>query len=248
MPPEVSVIIPFHNEGENAGPLLAELQEVMRQLGKTHEVLLVDDASTDRTFDVLSDVAARWPECRILRFEHNRGQAAALYFGMQTASAPILVTLDGDGQNVPSDVPRLLARLAEADMVAGLRVNRDDSFVRLAASRLANIVRARVLRDGMRDTGCGLKVFRREVAAELLPIATLYSFMPALAVAAGFRVVQEPVQHRARRRGRSSYGLRAFLWRPALDMLGIWWFRQRRFPSIETLAATSVVTPRRTET
>jgi hypothetical protein len=152
--------------------------------------------------------------------------------------------MDGDGQNVPADVPRLLARLAAADMVVGVRVDRADAFVRRAVSRLANRIRARVLRDGVRDTGCALKAFRREVAAEFIPIASLYSFMPALAVAAGFRVVEEPVRHRPRRRGASKYGLRIFLWRPALDMLGVWWFASRRVPSFGALAAACNGEPR----
>lgn len=225
---ECSVIVPFFNEEGNVRSVLDELQAVMRALDLAYEVLLIDDGSTDGTYRALSDVRSGWPECRIFRFARNQGQAAALHFGMQIAVAPVLVTMDGDGQNVPGDIPRLLGRLVDADFVAGARVDRHDSRARRMMSRLANAIRSRVLHDGVTDTGCGLRALRREVAAEFIPIATLYSFMPALAVAAGFRVVEEPVRHRPRVRGTSKYGLRKFLWRPALDMLGVWWFSHRR--------------------
>jgi glycosyltransferase involved in cell wall biosynthesis len=167
----------------------------------------------------------------VVRQSPNQGQAAALYRGMRLAGAPVIVTLDGDGQNDPADIAPMLARLAEsgADMVAGVRVQRNDSWLRRRMSRIANRVRSRILRDGVRDTGCGLKAFRREVVDAFLPIRTLYSFMPALAVAAGFRVVEQPVGHRARRADVSKYGLGVMLWRPLLDLLGVWWFTRRRF-------------------
>jgi dolichol-phosphate mannosyltransferase len=235
--PAYSVVIPFYNEEASAGTLLADLEAVVAGIGASFEVLLVDDGSVDTTHDVLSRVAAAWPQCRVFRFAVNQGQAAALYFGMRLARAPVLITLDGDGQNVPADIPRLLARLEEADLVVGVRVDRHDSAARRAASRIANAVRSRLLHDRVADAGCGLKVLRREVAAEFLPIATLYSFMPALAVAAGFRVVEQPVAHRPRLAGASNYGLRRFLWRPALDMLGVWWFTRRRVRSLQALRA-----------
>jgi dolichol-phosphate mannosyltransferase len=137
--------------------------------------------------------------------------------------------MDGDGQNCPADVPGLLAGRGNADMIVGIRQNRQDSWLRRKISRLANAVRSRILGDGMRDGGCALKVFRREVVSSFIPIRTLYSFMPAMAVAAGFRVVEAPVTHRARGGGKSNYGLQVFLWRPVLDLLGVWWFSRRRF-------------------
>ena len=117
-------------------------------------------------------------------------------------------------------------------MVVGIRKHRQDSAFRRRISKFANAVRSRILRDGMTDSGCALKVFRRELVASMIPIRTLYSFMPAMAVAGGFRVVEIPVNHRPRTGGTSSYGLVVFLWRPVLDLLGMWWFTRRRFPQV----------------
>ncbi len=150
----------------------------------------------------------------------NNGQAAALFVGMKQATGEILVTLDGDGQNDPADIPRLLAALDNFDMVAGVRARRQDSWLRLAMSRLANGVRSSLLRDGLRDTGCALKAFRCEVIESFIPIRTLYSFMGAMAVAGGFRICQLEVAHRPRTRGQSKYGLSVFWWKPLIDMVG----------------------------
>lgn len=225
-----SVVIPFFNECENAPALLAELQSAEQAVGGVWEYVLVDDCGTDGTPEVLNRWAENHPRCRIIRMPGNRGQAASLYAGLQQASAPIIITLDGDGQNVPADIPDLLTHLGEADMVVGIRLERNDSWLRRRMSKLANRIRGRALGDRLSDSGCALKVFRREVVPALLPIRTLYSFMPAMAVAAGFKVQQLPVQHRGRKTGTSSYGLRAFLWRPLMDMLGLMWFRRRCLP------------------
>ena len=229
-PPAYSFIVPFFNEAESCRDLLQELRAAADALGQDVEVIAVDDGSRDATLAILREIAAGWPALRVLPLARNSGQAAAIYTAMRAARAPILVTMDGDGQNVPGDIPLLLARLGEADMVAGVRAERNDSWLRRTMSRLANGLRSRLLADGMSDSGCALKAFRREVVEAFLPMRTLYSFMPALAVAAGFTVVEQPVRHRERRAGTSKYGLLVMLWRPALDMLGVWWWRRRRFP------------------
>jgi glycosyltransferase involved in cell wall biosynthesis len=234
---DVSVVIPFFDEEESAPPLLAELRPVLDRLGRPYEVLVVNDGSRDATGEALRVAAAGWPEARVLELARNQGQASALLCGLHAARGGVLVTLDGDGQNDPADIPALLARLEGADLVAGVRAQRHDSPLRRSMSRIANAVRARFLGDGLRDSGCALKAFRREVLDCLLPIRTLYSFIPALAVGAGFRVVEAPVAHRERERGRSKYGLRVMLWRPAVDMLGVKWFLSRRVPARPPLAA-----------
>lgn len=235
--PAFSVVVPFYNEAANAGGLLVEITTVMTTLDRPFEVVMVDDGSSDATPRVLESIASVHPQCRMLRLHPNRGQASAVYHGLHQAAGSVVITMDGDGQNDPADIPALLRRLEASDapdMVVGIRQNRQDSALRRRISKLANAVRSRVLGDGMADSGCALKVFRREVVDSLIPIRTLYSFMPAMAVAAGFRVVEVPVRHRARRGGNSSYGLMVFLWRPVLDLLGMWWFTRRRFPQVRS--------------
>lgn len=245
-PIALSVIIPFFNEAPNVATLLAEVWSALGSVVGRVEVIAIDDGSVDGTAAALSECAARFPHLVVLQHRQNSGQAAALWTGFDAARGAALVTLDGDGQNDPADIPRLLAALEKgADLVAGVRVERRDSALRRTMSRVANRVRGRILRDGVRDTGCALKAFRREVCASFLPIRTLYSFMPAFAVAAGFRVVELPVQHRPRKAGTSKYGLGVMLWRPLVDLLGVWWFTRRRFPNsdehIPDLAETSRV-------
>jgi glycosyltransferase involved in cell wall biosynthesis len=236
---DLSVVIPFYNEEECAAFVLDEVRATLDPLGLGYEVVAVDDGSGDDTAVALAAAARDDPRFRILRWEPNRGQAAALYWGLHAARGSLVVTMDGDGQNDPTEIPAMLSALDEADMVVGIRLARSDSWLRRRMSRLANAVRGRLLRDHVRDSGCALKLFRREVIESLIPIQTLYSFMPAMAVAAGFRVVQREVRHRPRRGGTSSYGLWKFLWRPLLDLLGMWWFSRRRFtlPRSERRAA-----------
>src|SRR5262245_13411279 len=230
--PEISGVVPFYNEAAVAGGVVDELIDCMNQLGRTFELVLVDDGSSDETSEVLVRAQQRSRACRVLRHARNLGQAAALWNGLHAAGGSILFTIDGDGQNDPHDLPLLLKHLENADMVIGFRANRQDSALRLAMSRIANAVRRSWLRDNMRDTGCALRVFRREVLQSFLPIRTLYSFIPAFAVGAGFRVVECPVAHRARAAGVSKYGLWIMLWRPFVDMIAVGWLMRRRLPPV----------------
>ena len=236
--PHLSIIIPFFNEEEAAPALLAELRGVVEQLGPI-EVLLIDDGSNDGTGRVLEEVAADWPAVRVFRFAQNHGQGAALFFGIHKALGDAIALLDGDGQNDPADLPALVDALDGADFVTGIRAKRQDSTLRRWMSRVANAVRSRMLRDGVRDSGCGLKVFRREVREAFVPLRTLYSFLPAMAGAAGFRVAERPVSHRPRTRGVSKYGLWVMLWRPLVDMIGMAWFIRRRGASPSCIALRS---------
>lgn len=227
MSPFYSVVIPFYNEEASIPDLLSEVLQVMDGLGRPYEVLCVDDGSRDGTAACIRTLADRPSPVRLIRFARNRGQGAALFRGLREAAGDVVITLDGDGQNHPGDIPALLQRLETADLVCGIRASRQDSFLRKAMSRLANAVRSRVLKDGVRDSGCALKAMRREVVQALLPLRTLYSFIPAQAAAAGFRIDEMPVRHRTRHGGDSNYGLKAFFWRPLMDMLGMAWYRKR---------------------
>jgi dolichol-phosphate mannosyltransferase len=230
--PKLSAVVPFYNEGENIVGVLAELRTVLDGLALSYEVLAVNDGSADDTGAKLQQVAQAWPQLRVLTHAKNSGQAAALWTAFQAATGELVATLDGDGQNDPSALQAMISHLeaTKADMVAGVRAERQDSWLRKKMSRVANNVRQLFLKDGVRDSGCALKVMRREVCGAFIPLRTLYSFMPALAVSAGFKVVELAVPHRARTAGVSKYGLVAMLWRPALDMIGVWWFGHRRFP------------------
>ena len=226
--PDLSVIIPFYNEAANVGPLVAELRAALAPLGLSLEVLLVNDGSTDATAAALNEAAAVWPAVRVEHFPRNRGQAAALWWGFQNARGAWFAMLDGDGQNPPAELARLWPERHTADMLAGARRQRRDSRLRRIMSRIANATRRSLLRDGVSDTGCSLKLFRREVAATFLPMRTLYSFLPAFAVAGGWTVREIPVEHRARQAGVSHYGLRAMAILPLLDLLALVWLCRRQ--------------------
>jgi glycosyltransferase involved in cell wall biosynthesis len=230
MPIRFSVVIPVFNEVDAIPTVAAEISEVMASLRGDYECIFVDDGSSDdtpRALEILSTQPGS--RIRLVRTGANRGQGAALYLGLSVARGDLIVTMDGDGQNLPSDIPALVDTLEREslDVVCGIRAERRDSWLRVAMSRLANAVRARILHDGVHDSGCALKVMRRTVVPALLPVRTLYSFIPALAVSAGFLVGEQRVGHRARHGGRSNYGLGTFFWRPFVDMVGVKWYQTR---------------------
>jgi dolichol-phosphate mannosyltransferase len=221
MSPRYSLVIPLFNEAGNVLEVVESAVRVLAAQGKPFEIVLVNDASTDGTGAEIAAAAARWPACRELRLSSHLGQAAALYAGLNLAQGERILTMDGDGQNDPGDFPALLELVDSGrfDLACGWRIDRQDSPLRRAMSRLANTVRRAVLGDGIHDAGCQLRVMRREVLSALRPMDLLQAFIPALAVAAGFRVGEMPVRHHPRRRGRSKYGLGRLWWRPAFDML-----------------------------
>ncbi len=228
--PRFSVVVPVFNEAVSLPGLADELRDVMGAMPGGYECILVDDGSSDGTAAVIDGLTgAPGSPFRGIRFARNRGQAAALYAGLHEAVGSLVIVLDGDGQNRPQDIPRMVDELLrrDLDLVCGIRVGRDDSWLRRSMSRVANGVRSRFLHDHVQDSGCALKAMRRPVIAALPPIRTLYSFIPAFAAQAGFVVGECPVGHRARQGGTSSYGLRAFLWRPMIDMLGVRWYGAR---------------------
>ncbi len=229
---DFSIVIPFHNEEDNVAKVIHECQAALASLPDTHgEIIVVNDGSADNTAAIMESEAKADERIKVITFKQNQGQAPALYYGLKAAKGTLVATLDGDGQNDPADFPAMIERLnsSGADLVSGIRVNRHDSGLRKAMSRLANGVRGFMLNDGVTDSGCAIKVFRRSVVDSLIPLKTLYSFIPALASAGGHSIVECPVNHRDRVGGETHYGLGAFLWRPAVDMVGVWWFSKRRF-------------------
>jgi dolichol-phosphate mannosyltransferase len=230
--PDYSVVVPFYNEEAAAPLLLGEIASMLRELCGAVELLCIDDGSRDGTRGVLAAFAAAADSpVRVISFAENKGQAAALWAGLLEARGRVVITLDGDGQNDPADIPALVRKLDRADLVCGIRATRNDSALRRIMSRLANRVRGRILGDKMQDSGCAVKAMRREVVDALIPIRTLYSFIPAMAVAGGFRLVEIPVRHRPRMGGKSNYGFLKFAVMPLVDMLGLLWFRTRCVPT-----------------
>jgi len=230
-PPALSVVIPMRNEAPNIAPLLAEIAAALA--GTAYEIICIDDGSNDATGAELARAATRLPVVA-LRHARSCGQSAGIVSGVLAARAPWIATLDGDGQNDPADIPRLLARArAEARteggaiLVAGHRVTRRDSRVKRMTSRFANAIRARLLGDATPDTGCGLKLFPRELFLALPRFDHMHRYLPALALRAGARVVSEPVNHRPRGAGRSNYGTLDRLAVSFADLLGVIWLQRR---------------------
>ncbi len=221
--PSVSVIVPLYNEEENVPILQAELGAALS--GRTHEIIYVDDGSTDQTLARLQ----RTPETRVLHFARNAGQSAAMFVGANAARGAIVVLIDGDLQNDPADIPKLLAEIERgADLVCGYRAKRKDTVVKRLTSRIANFVRSRFTKDGVRDTGCTLKAMRRECVRTLVPFKGMHRFIPALVKGAGYRLVEVPVNHRARQYGQSKYGLGNRAVRATVDMFGVRWLLSRQ--------------------
>jgi glycosyltransferase involved in cell wall biosynthesis len=221
--PAVSVIVPLFNEQENVPSLQSELRVALA--GLDHEIIFVDDGSVDRTVEQIETA----PNVRVIRFERNTGQSAAIYAGLQAAHGAIAVLIDGDLQNDPADIPRLLAEIARgADLVCGYRVKRRDTALKRLTSRIANAVRSRFTKDGVRDTGCTLKAMRLECASALVSFKGMHRFIPALIKGAGYRLVEIPVNHRPRRFGQSKYSLGNRALRATIDMFGVRWLLARR--------------------
>jgi dolichol-phosphate mannosyltransferase len=221
--PDFSVVVPLYNEEENLPLLQREIRAALE--GLNYELILVDDGSTDGTVRVLTPS----PEVRLLLFQKNAGQSAAMLAGMRAAQGRVIVLLDGDLQNDPRDIPKLLVEIERgADLVCGYRALRKDTLVKKLTSRVANFVRSRFVGDGVRDTGCTLKAMRRECVAAIVPFKGLHRFLPALIKGAGFRIVEVPVNHRARQFGVSKYGLGNRALRATTDMLGVRWLQSRR--------------------
>jgi dolichol-phosphate mannosyltransferase len=219
----VSVIVPVYNEEENVPILQAELKAALRLID--HELIFVDDGSADHTVERIEAA----PNVRVIRFEKNAGQSAAMFAGLQAARGEILVLIDGDLQNDPADIPKLIGEISQgADLVCGYRALRRDTRVKRLTSRIANAVRSRYTKDGVRDTGCTLKAMRRECVSALVPFKGMHRFIPTLIKDAGYRLVEIPVNHRPRRFGQTKYGLGNRAVRATIDMFGVRWLLSRR--------------------
>lgn len=230
---DLAIVIPVLNEAENIVPLLQEIESALG--GRNgYDIIVVDDGSSDATPAVLAQCRERHPQLQVLRHAECRGQSAALLSGVRHARREWIATLDGDGQNDPADIPRLRDAIRRASrpvsLVSGDRRQRRDGWLKRVSSRLANRVRGVVLGDGTPDTGCGLKLFRRSVFMALPHFDHMHRFLPALVQMQGGEVLSVEVGHRARRHGRSKYGVHNRLWVGLVDLLGVLWLQRRALP------------------
>jgi dolichol-phosphate mannosyltransferase len=235
--PAVSIVVPVKNEAGNIEPLVAEIAAALGA-ESSFEILYVDDGSSDATPDQLRALMASRPWLRAIRHTVSCGQSAAVRTGVRQARAPIVVTLDGDGQSDPAFIPALIGALEAGapgvGLIAGQRVGRQATGFKKLQSRVANAVRGAILRDGTRDSGCGLKAFRREVFLALPYFDGLHRFLPALVRREGYDIGYVDVVDRLRRAGVSNYGMWDRLWIGLLDLAGVWWLirRKRRVPEV----------------
>ena len=233
-PPAVSVVVPVRNEAGNIGPLVAEIAGALKD--RSFEIVYVNDGSRDATERELRALMSERPWLRQIRHTQSCGQSAAIRTGVATARAPLVVTIDGDGQNDPAFIPALIAAFEagapRVGLIAGQRVGRKATAFKKAQSRVANSIRSAVLKDGTRDTGCGLKAFRRDLFLSLPYFDGLHRFLPALVRREGLDIDYVEVVDRPRRHGASNYGFWDRLWIGMVDLFGAWWLirRKKRVP------------------
>jgi len=233
---ELSVVVPVCNEAENVEPLAREIHAALAS--RDYEMIFIDDGSTDETAAILQRLRAELPALRVLRHSFRSGQSAAVASGVRAARAPWVATLDGDGQNDPADIPKLLAARDAPEgrgvqlFMGNRKASRKDTAFRKLQSSVANGVRSSLLGDGTPDTGCGIKLFERAVFVELPRFDHMHRFLPALFLRQGARVVSIPVSHRPRMRGTSKYGMLNRLWVGIVDILGVMWLRRRFKPGL----------------
>lgn len=224
---EISVVIPLYNEEENIPALLERVTRIMEEIGKSYEIICVDDGSTDKSYQLLQESVKHYPLLRPLHFRENAGQTAALDAGFKAARGRVIVTMDADLQNDPADIPLLLEALQESDMVCGWRYHRQDPWIRLVSAWIANTVRNKITHEQIRDTGCSLKAYRRECIERLKLFSGMHRFLPTLVKLEGFRVTEVKVRHFPRKHGKSKYTIRNRLFRSFIDCLAVAWMQKR---------------------
>jgi dolichol-phosphate mannosyltransferase len=230
----LSVVVPVRNEAGNIRPLVEEIRTALAGLAD-YEIIYVNDGSTDDTSSELRALKSEYSELRVIRHDQSCGQSTAVRSGVKAARGEWIATLDGDGQNDPADIPKLIAALTENVALAGgnRRHARRDVWIKRVSSVIANGIRSRILRDSTSDTGCGLKLFRRDVYLDLPYFDHMHRFLPALIQRSGWRVVSVPVNHRPRQRGTSNYGTLDRLVAGIVDLVGVFWLlRRAKLPAV----------------
>ncbi len=238
---DLSVVVPVHNERDNVAPLVREIEAALAPLALAFEIVYVDDHSRDDTLEQLRALKAAHPRLRVLHHRQQSGQSTALRTGIKAARGRWIATLDGDGQNDPADIPKLLAARDAGDpktkLYAGWRVQRRDSGSKRWASKIANAIRSRLLRDETPDTGCGIKLFERAVFLDLPYFDHMHRYLPALVKRAGWQSLSVPVNHRERTAGQSKYNNLQRAWVGLKDLRGVAWLIQRsKLTGVDELA------------
>jgi dolichol-phosphate mannosyltransferase len=224
---EISVVVPVYNEEENLPVLIPQIAEVLNPLGKTYEMIFIDDGSTDRSRHLLKEMVSHYPQIRIIGFKKNCGETAAGAAGLKEARGEMVITLDADLQNDPKDIPRMLEYLKDYDMVTGWRQKREDSWVKRITSKIANRIRNGLSGETIRDSGCTFRVYRRECLQNLKLYKGMHRFMPTLVKMEGFRVIEIPIAHHPRKFGVSKYTTWNRMWRAFIDLLAVKWMKSR---------------------
>ncbi|MFM1941709.1 MAG: hypothetical protein RI897_691 [Verrucomicrobiota bacterium] len=227
MPDHLTIIVPVFNEEDNVLPLANEVTTAFAKTSQPYELLFVDDASTDLTPQRIEEASAQFPHVRGVRHQVNSGQSAAFLTGLNATESPLIATLDGDLQNDPADLPKLLNKLNRSDFVCGVRAKRQDNWVRILSTRIARLARSLALGVDFADTGCFLRVFHRSALDGVLPFNGWHRFLPVLVYSAGHSVEEVPVNHRPRTAGVSKYGVWNRLWRGLYDLIGVGWLQKR---------------------
>ena len=222
-----SLIIPLKNEAGNIRDLINEIKPVMSSLGHPWELICVDDGSTDETNQILHALLPQNPQLQIITFKKNYGQSSAFDAGFKLARGQFVITLDGDGQNDPQDIPHLIELMNGCDLACGIRLNRKDTWSKRITSRIANFVRRKLCDDKVLDTGCSLKIYRKECLAHIKMFHGMHRFLPALFQIEGFRIAQVPVNHRERWRGKSNYNFFNRSFNTISDLLAVRWMKSR---------------------
>ena len=230
--PVLSLVIPCYDEQDNLRPLVAAIRAAVDPLKLAYEIIFTDDASKDKSWEILKELAASDPRIRALRFAFNSGQSAALWAGMKAARGQYLVTLDADLQNDPKDLPKFLEPLKQFDCVCGTRVEargQGDNFIRVASSRIANWVRNKVSGESISDAGCCYRAFKRECIDNLKFFKGMHRFLPTLFKIEGFTVTEIAVSHNPRTAGQTHYGVWNRLFASSYDLLAVRWMKKRMF-------------------
>ena len=224
---EYSVVIPLKDEEENIEPLIEELESAMCQVTDSWELICVDDGSKDQTLPLLKRLQRTKPHLKIVSFDRNYGQSSAFDIGFKSSLGQYILTLDGDRQNDPADIPKLIAAKEDYDLVCGRRLKRQDSLLKKFTSFIANHVRSRLCGDGIMDTGCSLKLYRAACLKEVKLFSGMHRFLPALFLIEGFKVKEVPVNHRKREKGKTKYNFFNRSLNTIADMFAVRWMRKR---------------------